>query len=178
MLHCCSGCASSRAPDRPVCPGRRSRSSRTHQAVPRQGPWLLTPLPVQRVRDACLEGVADPPVSYTEGRAAEYASLRTGSWEVEYASTPGTVSLLPGDGMTLGAGQRLSDARAATPDQRPDIQVQGRLLDLPHVGAGGVSHEGEGCRMAILQLFPRGLRGLGCFFRAGVEMWGIGERLV
>ena len=58
-----SGCASSRAPYRPFFPaGPTQRSSRAHQAVSRQGPWLHVPPPVPRA-GFHNRTTLDPPVS-------------------------------------------------------------------------------------------------------------------
>ena len=65
--------------------------------------------------------------------------------------------------MTKQFGIGSPEARAATPDLCNNIQVQGRLPDLPHVGAGAVSARLRGCRTAVPQLFRTWLKVLGCF---------------
>ena len=113
--------------------------SNTPSGVCRQGPWLLTPLPVQRVHEACLESLADPPVSYTEGSATElvFAAHRLMGGRMRLHAR--NDQLAPRKtAWPFDKARGSPEARAATPDPCRDIQVQGRLLDLPHVVARAV----------------------------------------
>ena len=164
-----------------VCPGRRSRSSRTHQAgftARGLSSSLLCRFSVFARPALKTSRTLRFPTPKAVRRSS--SSLRTGSWEVVCASTPGTISLLPGRRRdpwvsTWDQVRGSPEARAATPDLCNNIQVQGRLLDLPRVGAGVVSARLRGCRTAIPQLFRTRLRSLGCLWvRRGKYAGSIG----
>ncbi len=159
-----SGCASSRAPSWPFVPVQPheelSRSARARL------PWRLSSMPVH-------------PVQRVRG------PNRPSPWTLRFhiprrpccRSSFRPAGRYPKDFLAVLSGETLTplraDASTATPANHTHIQSFGRLLDLPHVSAWGISHGRWGCRTLIPQLFCRRLRLLECLLIPETRFRGI-----
>ena len=148
-----------------VCPGRRSRSSRTHQAIPGGlSSSLLCRFSVFTRPALKTSRTLRFPTPKAVRRSS--SSLRTGSWEVECASTPGTISLLPG--RRRDPSIRPEALPRPVPPRRTFATTPGARTSPgpPSCWCGGsirqVGLGGDGFGVELLRVVCSGLRLLGC----------------
>ena len=153
-----------------VCPGRRSRSSRTHQAIPGGlSSSLLCRFSVFTRPALKTSRTLRFPTPKAVRRSS--SSLRTGSWEVECASTPGTISLLPG--RRRDPSIRSEALPRPVPPRRTFAPTPGARTSpgppscwcgssIRQVGGGG-----DGFGVEWLRVICSGLRLLGCLSGGG-----------